>query len=139
MKRLAIALFAVFFILNACATVPQKPISSNDLPVLKGQWAGTRELILGFTRTFAYTEMEVFNDTLPVKGKVIIHIPTYTGVEIRTYPFEDGQIDQTGKLIVRLPEDNLMTLSFYSSETTKTLYGNFSHKAQPGKIVLHKK
>jgi len=83
--------------------------------------------------------MEIFNDTLPVKGKVIIHIPSYTGVEIRTYPFEDGQIDQTGKLIVRLPEDNLMTLSFYSSESTKTLYGSFSHKAQPGKIVLHKK
>jgi hypothetical protein len=134
-----IALLAVFFLLGACATVPVKPIESSDLPLLKGEWTGTRELILGDIRTFAYVEMEIFNDALPVKGKVVIYVRDYTGSEPRTYSFDDGAIDPNGKLIIRLPEDNLMELSFYSSESTKTLYGSFSHKAQPGTIVLYKK
>lgn len=139
MKRLMIVLLAVFFILNACATVPKKPVSSSDLPNLKGKWEGTRELVIGFLRTFAFTEMEIFSDTLPVKGKVIIYVQEYIGTEPRTYMFDDGEIDQEGNLIVRLPEDNLMKLSFYSGEAKKTLYGNFSHGRQVGKIVLHKK
>ena len=139
MKRLMIALLAVFFLLGACATVPIKPIAASDLPNLKGKWEGTRELVLGFHRTFAFTEMEIFSDTLPVKGKVIIYVQEYIGTEPRTYMFDDGEIDQEGNLIVRLPEDNLMKLSFYSGEAKKTLYGNFSHGRQVGKIVLHKK
>jgi len=138
MKRLMIALVAVLFLLGACATVPVKPIVSSDLPVLKGQWAGTRELMLGFTRTFAYAQMEIFTDTLPVKGKVIIYVEEYSGTEPRTYTFDDGQIDQTGKLIINLPETNRMELSFYGGEAKKTLYGSFSHGQQPGKIVLIK-
>jgi len=138
-KRLMIALLAVFFLLGACATVPVKPIASSDLPVLKGKWEGTRELVLGFLRTFAFTEMEIFSDTLPVKGKVVIYIQDYSGTEPRTYPFDDGQVDQTGKLIIDLAENNRMELSFYSGEAKKTLYGSFYHGRQTGKIVLHKK
>lgn len=138
-KRLMIALSAVFFLLGACATVPKKPIASSDLPDLKGKWEGTRELLLGFTRTFAYVEMEIYNDTLPVKGKVVVYVREYSGTEPRTYSFDDGVIDSEGNLIIRLPEENLMKVSFYSGEGKKTLYGNWSHKAQPGTIVLHKK
>ena len=130
MKRLMIVLLAVFFILNACATVPVKPIVSSDLPDLKGRWEGTREIVIGFVRTFAFTEMEIFSDTLPVKGKVIIYHQDYSGTEPKTYPFDDGEIDQEGKLIVRLPENNRMELSFYSGETKKTLYGSFWHLRQ---------
>jgi len=139
MKRLLIALLAVLFLLGACATVPVKPIVSSDLPDLKGRWEGTREIVIGFVRTFAFTEMEIFSDTLPVKGKVIIYYQDYSGTEPRTYPFDDGEIDQEGKLIVRLPENNRMELSFYSGEPKKTLYGSFWHLRQLGKIVLHKK
>jgi hypothetical protein len=134
-----VALLAVFFLLGACATVPVKPLSSNDLPLLKGEWGGTRELLLGFTRTFAYVEMEIFNDTLPVKGKVVVYVREYGGTEPRTYSFNDGTIDSEGNLIIKLPEENLMKVSFYSGEGKKTLYGNWAHKDQPGKIVLHKK
>jgi len=139
MKRSMIALLAVFFLLGACATVPVKPIASSDLPDLKGKWEGIREIVIGFLRTFSYAELEIYNDTLPVKGKLILHIPEYSGNEIRTYPFEDGQVDQTGKLIIDLPETNRMELSFYSGEAKKTLYGSFYHGRQTGKIVLHKK
>jgi hypothetical protein len=139
MKRPMIALLAVFFLLGACATVPRKPIASSDLPDLKGKWEGSRELILGFLRTSTYTEMEIFNDTLPVKGKVIIYVQEYTGTEPRTYPFEVGEINPDGYLIIELPENNLMKLSFHSGEGKKTLYGDFTHGRQPGTIVLHKK
>jgi len=139
MKRSMIAFVAVLFLLGACATVPVKPIASSDLPDLKGIWAGTREIVLNFTRTYSYAELEILNDTLPLKGKLILHIPEYSGNEIRTYPFEDGQVDQTGKLIIDLPETNRMELSFYSGEAKKTLYGNFYHGRQTGTIVLIKK
>jgi len=139
MKRSMIALLAVFSLLGACATVPIKPIASSDLPDLKGKWEGTREIVLNFLRTFSYAELGIYNDTLPLKGKLTLYIPEYTGNEVRTYPFEDGQVDQTGKLIINLPEDNRMELSFYSGEAKKTLYGSFSHGRQLGKIVLHKR
>jgi hypothetical protein len=139
MKRLMIGLLAVLFLSGACATVPVKPIASSDLPDLKGKWEGTRELVLGFLRTFTFTQMEIFSDTLPVKGKVIIYVQGDIGTDPRTYTFDDGEIDQLGNLIIRLPEENLMKLSYYSEERKKTLYGNWSHKAQLGKIVLHKK
>jgi hypothetical protein len=134
-----IAFVAVLFLLGACATVPVKPIASSDLPALKGIWAGTREIVLNFTRTYSYAELEILNDTLPLKGKLTLHVPDYSGSEIRTYPFEDGQVDQTGKLIIDLPETNRMELSFYSGEAKKTLYGSFYHGRQTGKIVLIKK
>ena len=139
MKRSMIAFVAVLFLLGACATVPVKPIASSDLPDLKGRWGGTREIVLNFTRTFSFAVLEIDSDTLPVKGKLSLYIPEYSGNEVRTYPFDDGQIDQSGKLIIDLPETNRMELSFYSAEAKKTLYGSFYHGRQTGKIVLIKK
>ena len=139
MKSLMIALVAILFLLGACATVPIRPIASSDLPDLKGRWEGTREIVIQVLRTYSFAELEIYNDTLPLKGKLTLYIPEYVGNEVRTYPFEDGQIDQTGKLIIKLPEDNLMELSFYSGEAKKTLYGSFYRGRETGKIVLHKK
>ena len=139
MKRLMICLLAVFFLLGACATVPVKPIASSDLPVLKGKWEGTREIVINFLRTFSAAELEIYNDTLPLKGKLTLYVPEYIGNEVRTYPFEDGQVDQTGKLIINLHENDRMELSFSSGETKKTLYGSYFRLRQTGRIVLHKK
>ena len=139
MKRLMIASLAVLFLLGACATVPVRPITSSDLPDLKGKWEGTREIVLNFLRTFSFAQLEIYNDTVPVKGKLTLYIPEYTGNEVRTYPFENGQLDQTGKLIIDLPETNRMELLFSSGETKKTLYGSFMHGRQLGKITLIKK
>ena len=142
MKRLMIALLAVFFLLGACATVPVKPIESSDLPLLKGEWTGTRELILGDIRTFAYAKMEIFNDNPPINGKITLYIPDYSGNEERTYPFENLYFDEYGRMVIKLADENLMTLSYYVGTTgtaKKMLYGSFSHKAQPGTIVLYKK
>ena len=138
MKRLMITSVAILFLLGACATVPVKPIASGDLPDLKGRWEGTREIVLNFLRTFSFAVLEIESDTFPVKGKLTLYIPEYMGNEQRTYPFDDGQIDQTGKLIINLPETNRMELSFYGGEAKKTLYGSFSHGQHPGKIVLIK-
>ena len=139
MKRLLIGLVAVLFLSGACATVPVKPIASSDLPVLKGRWEGTRELVNGFVRTFAAAELEIYNDTLPLKGKLTLYVPEYIGNEVRPYPFEDGQVDQTGKLIINLSENDRMELSFASGETKKSLYGSYFRLRQTGRIVLIKK
>ena len=116
-----------------------KPIASSDLPALKGKWEGTREIVLNFVRTFSAAELEIYNDTLPLKGKLTLYVPEYTGIEVRTYPFEEGQVDSTGKLIINLPETDRMELSFSSGETKKSLYGSYYHTRQTGTIVLIKK
>ena len=139
MKRLVIALLAVFFLFGACATVPVKPIASSDLPALKGRWEGTREIVLNFLRTFSAAELEIYNDAVPLKGKLTLYVPEYVGNEVRTYPFEDGQVDPNGKLIINLPDNDRMELSFSSGETKKTLYGSYYRLRQTGKIVLIKK
>ena len=139
MKRLMIALLVVFFLLGACASVQVKPIASNDLPTLKGKWEGTREIEIGFVRTFSAAELEIYNDTVPLKGKLTLYVPEYTANEVRTYPFENGQLDPNGKLIIDLPDNDRMELSFSGGETKKTLYGNYFHTRQTGRIVLIKK
>jgi len=141
MKRLMFALLAVFFPLGACATVPRTQIMPKDLPDLKGTWTGTRELTLGFTRTFAYAKMEIANDNPPITGKITLWIPDYSGNEERTYQFENLYFDEYGRMVIKLPDENLMTLSYYVGTTgtaKKMLYGSFTHKDQPGTIVLHK-
>ena len=139
MKRLWIASLGILLLLGACATVPVKPIASSDLPTLKGRWEGTREIVINFTRTFSAAELEIYNDTLPLKGKLTLYVPDYIANEVRTYPFEDGQVDPTGKLIIDLPDNDRMELLFSSGETKKTLYGSYYRLRQTGRIVLIKK
>jgi len=141
MKRLMFTLMAVCFLLGACATVPMTQIQPKDLPDLKGTWTGTRELTLGFTRTFAYASMEIANDNPPITGKITLYIPDYSGNEQRTYPFENLYFDEYGRMVIKLADENLLTLSYYkgtTGTTKKMLYGSFSHKDQPGTIVLYK-
>ena len=70
MKRLMIALVAVLFLLGACATVPVKPIASGDLPDLKGQWEGTREMLLSFLERSPSPILEIFKRHPSRKRKV---------------------------------------------------------------------
>jgi hypothetical protein len=138
MKRLMIALLAVFFILNACATVPKKPITPGDLPDLKGKWEGTRELFVGTVHTLTYAEMEIYNDTLPLQGKITLHL--YTG-DIRTHAFENTQITDQGNLIIGLPRGEKLDFILYKGEGKKTLYGSYDNRegGGVGRITLHKK
>jgi len=72
MKEIVWGVFIQFFILIAlasCASMPREAISEGNLSYLTGKWEGKRYL-KGYTFR---TEMEIYNDTLPLKGKFIFH------------------------------------------------------------------
>jgi len=140
MKSLKVALSVFFLILSSCATIPKQPISPSDLADLKGKWAGTRDLTLDKERTKAYAEIEIFNDTLPLKGKVtIITYFTFAGVDTRIYPFENGVINQQGNLAIKLTDEVALDLSLYGGKGKMKLQGSYTLRANQGIIVLNKK
>jgi hypothetical protein len=57
--------------LSALAPRLQKvAMTPNDLSLLKGEWQGSRDIRLAHARTIDFTEMEIFNDSIPLKGKI---------------------------------------------------------------------
>ena len=74
MIKFGISFFLLVFLSGACATVSQKTaMTPNDLSVLKGEWQGSRDIRLAHARTIDFAEMEIFNDSIPLKGKITIH------------------------------------------------------------------
>lgn len=62
-----------------------------------------RVLTSGGTTTHDNVQLEIHKDTLPIKGKLVIQISSTR--ETKTYPFENGEIDPQGRLIIRLPDN----------------------------------
>ncbi len=140
MKSLRAYLWVFVLILCSCATIPKQPISPNDLADLKGKWAGTRDLTLAKERTRAYAEIEFFNDTLPLKGKVtIITYFSFAGVDTRIYPFENGVINQQGNLAIELTDEAALDLSLYKGKGIMKLQGSYTLRGNQGIIVMNKK
>jgi hypothetical protein len=136
MKKFMLVLLGLFILTN-CATVPKSPLSSNDLPSLKGIWEGGRDMIWGRYRSTDHTIMEVYNDTVPLKGKV--EIAFMEGRDTRVYDFENGTIDPQGNLVVQLREDIRFILSFYKEEKRMKLDGDYYHGSVRGRLTLYKK
>lgn len=92
-----ILLFIIMGLLS-CATLPKKPITGSDLPILKGKWDGTRTTGVGIT---ALTELEIDNNTIPLKGKLVahnVHIKGASGGTL-TLDFNNGLIIQKAILL----------------------------------------
>jgi hypothetical protein len=80
--------------------------------------------------------LEIFNDSIPLKGKIRIF---FQGVDIREYPFENGQITPDGNLFIQLAENTRVNLCLYKQGDKVKLLGNYSVKLQDGKLELYKK
>lgn len=133
---LMVTLFGVLLLVG-CATVPKTPITQNDLTFLKGTWEGGRDMIWGRYRSLDHTIMEVYNDMVPLKGKVTIAF--MEGSDTRVYPFENGWIDAQGNLVVQLAPEIKFTLSLYREEQKLKLGGNYIHRGNEGRLTLRKK
>ena len=128
---------SLFIFLVSCTTAVKIPILSNDLSLFKGTWEGVRQVTYVRGPTNDLTILEIFNDTIPLKGKIVIF---YQGAsDIREYPFENGQITPDGNLAIQLAEDTRVNLSLYKQGEKLKLLGNYSVKLQEGKLELYKK
>ena len=136
-KSIMVVLLIGAFMVSACATVPKTSLSPNDAPILKGQWEGGRDMIWGKYRSYDYTVMEIYNDTIPLKGKV--NIAFMEGKDPRVYTFENGIIDPQGNLSVQLEENIKFILSFYREEKKLKLDGYYYHRSNEGRLTLYKK
>jgi hypothetical protein len=138
MKKFGLFFFLLVFLIGACATVSQKaPMTSSDLSFLKGEWEGTRVIQFDKLISTDWTEMEIFNDSIPLKGKMTIYY--LQGSDTRRYSFENGFIDPEGNLSIRLTEINNITLSLYREEKRIKLDGYYTHRGNLGTLTLYKK
>jgi hypothetical protein len=120
----------------SCAIIPKTPITSNDLAIFKGQWEGMRIMQWNRMETKDFTILEIYNDTLPLKGKLTI---SFMEGEIRSFAFENGEIDPQGNLLLPLADDIKTELSLFKEPTRMKLYGNYTYRRNLGTLVLYKK
>jgi len=138
MKKFAMAFFLLVLLIGACATVPQKAtMTPNDLSFLKGKWEGSRDITFDRARSIDFTEMEIFNDSIPLKGKIAIAF--LGGSDTRRYSFENGFIDPEGNLSIELTGINKISLSLYREGEKVKLDGYYSHRDNKGRLTLYKK
>jgi len=133
-----IVLLSTLMALVSCATLPNKPISKSDLPSLKGKWEGQRTTGAG---TAANTDLEIFNDTLPLKGTLTVHnVVTRQGTPGRTvvHEFQGGTINEAGNFILK-SDQILFELSLYQGEGKMKLEGDYYYWGFKGKVVFYKK
>jgi len=83
-----------------------------------------------------FTILEIYNDTLPLKGKLTI---SFMEGEIRSFTFENGEIDAQGNLVLTLADDIKTELSLFKEPTRMRLYGNYNYRRNVGTPVLYKK
>jgi len=138
MKKLAVLVFLLAFLIGACATASTKAIiSQSDLSLLKGKWEGSRDISLAHARTIDSAEMEIFNDSTPLKGKLTIYF--LAGSDTRRHSFENGLIDADGNLSIELTEINKIKLSLYREGEKIKLDGYYWHRDNMGRIIFYKK
>lgn len=138
MKKFWIPFFLLLFLSGACATAPQRvTMTPNDLSLLKGEWEGSRDIRLAHARTIDLTEMEIFNDSVPLKGKLLVAL--LAGADIRSHSFENGIIDPEGNLSIQLTEIAKINLSLYKQGKSLLLDGYYWHRDNQGRLTLYKK
>jgi hypothetical protein len=137
MKKIFYLIALGIFLISACATVPRTPLQPNDVGILKGNWEGMRSLNwLRFT-SHDYTTMEIFNDVLPLRGKVSVRF--LDEKDMRIYPFDNGTIDADGNLVAQSGKEMKISLGLYREKGKLKLYGNYSHPQADGTVTLYKK
>ena len=137
MTKYGVLLLAGLLTLSACATVPISPLSPGDVPSLKGTWEGSREMNWGRYKSYDPAMMEVFNDSIPLKGKLTILF--MEGSDTRVFQFDNGTIDPQGNLVLPLKDDTKAVLSFHKGENKMRLDGLYYYVNYIGRLTLDKK
>ena len=126
---IAVLLLWVEAILAGCATVPTTTtiLTRNNLPVLERRWEGSAVFGWGVHTTVT---LDIYNDSLPLKGKVSIqNIPReaanifpggFEGSGWESY-FDTGTITDKGGLIIRGRGGNFGEFSLIESGSKRSV------------------
>jgi hypothetical protein len=107
------------------------------LSALKGKWEGVRDMTWGKYRSYDPTIMEIYNDTIPLKGEVSFLF--MDEAKPRAYSFEDGTIDPEGNFRAQLKEDTKIILSLHKGQNKLRLDGDYLYGNYRGRLTLDKK
>jgi hypothetical protein len=151
---IAVLLLLVEAIIVGCATIPTTTtiLTKNNLPILEGRWEGSAVFAGGVHTT---ATLEIYNNSLPLKGKVSIqNIPREAanifpgGIEGSGWEsyFDNGTITDKGGLILRGRGGNFGEFSLIESESKRSvlegeskLDGWFYLWGAKGATTLHKR
>jgi len=147
-------LLLVEAIVAGCATVPTTTtiLTKNNLPILEGRWEGSAVFAGGVHTTVT---LDIYNDSLPLRGKVSIqNIPReaanifpsgFEGSGWESY-FDTGSITDKGGLIIRGRGGNFGQFSLIEGESKRSvlegeskLDGWFYLWGAKGAATLHKR
>jgi len=140
MKRtwlIGLILLLSVFIVSGCATAPitKTSLTERDVTVLKGKWSGTRTV---GTTPGGITDLEIFNDTVPLRGRLLIH-----GSQLKrsatpvVLNFGNGRINNEGNLIIT-DERNEFEFSLYKTDGKMKLEGKYFLAGFTGTLTLQK-
>lgn len=140
MKRMissgCIILVFASMVLVSYAEMKKIALSEGNLADLKGKWVGSRNTGV---RMGVNTDLEIFNDSLPVKAKLIFYNFRKSGksetTEIRDL---EGEINDQGNLFFKGP-NNEVELSLYKDDGKMKLEGNFYWFGSKGTMWFKKK
>jgi hypothetical protein len=151
---IAVLLLLVEVIISGCATVPTTTtiLTKNNLPILEGRWEGSVIFAEGIRAT---ATIDIYNDSLPLKGEVSIqNIPReaanifsggFEGSGWESY-FDTGTITDKGGLIIRGRGGNFGEFSLIEGESKRSvlegeskLEGWFYLWGAKGAATLHKR
>jgi hypothetical protein len=119
------------------AAMTKEPIAEGNLSDLKGKWDGWRTLMQGGDFR---TELEIFNDTLPLKGKFIFHSVERRGKMSGTndMEFKQGKI-KDNNFYLKWGGNNEVDLSLHKGDGKMKLDGDFYFAGNKGTMILNKK
>ena len=118
------------------AAMTKEPISKSTLSDLKGKWEGWRTIE---GARDARTELEIYNDTLPLQGKLTLHDVRQKGTKSGTneVEIEQGKIKDDHFYFKR--GNNEVELSLHKGDGKMKLEGDFQFYGAKGKMALNKK
>ena len=122
--------------LASYADMTKEPISESNLSDLKGKWEGWRSITKG---DFS-TELEIDNDTLPLKGKFTFHDVVAGRIKksgTNTMDFENGKI-KDNNFYLKLG-GSYFELSLHKGDGKMKFKGEFNHRGAKGTMTLDKK
>ena len=118
MKRsIFLAMVILLVAAFAIAKPPVTPISQDDLKDLKGEWTGERLALDGSTQK---TDLQINNDSLPLKGEVVWYFPQAAS---NPWRFKNGHI-KDGSLNVVWSDERSMKLSLRKGDGKMELEGD---------------
>ena len=122
--------------LASYAAMTKEPISKSSLSDLKGKWEGWRTIE---GSRDARTELEIYNDTLPLKGKFTLHDVRQKGTKSGTneVEFDQGKIKDDHFYFKR--GNNELELSLHKGDGKMKLEGEFQFWGAKGRMTLDKK